>query len=647
MKTGAVTVALAATIGNLLQGWDNATIAGAVLYIKKEFHLETQPTIEGLIVAMSLIGATVITTFSGPVSDTIGRRPMLIISSMFYFISGLVMFWSPNVYVLLIARLLDGFGIGLAVTLVPLYISETAPSDIRGLLNTFPQFTGCIGMCLAYAMVFTLSLRSNASWRMMLGVLSIPSIAYFLLAVFFLPESPRWLVSETSVEEYIISADNELSEDHVEEKDQIKLYGAEEGQSWVAKPVRGQSSLVLASRQGSISHMMDPMVTLFGSIHEKQHEGGSKSLIFPNFGSMFGGDQQHKAENWDVESNHDKGNLSGDESDDHNLRSPLLSHYSTEVDKDVAAPASKGSMLNIRQPSETTNAMGIGGGWQLAYKKTDEGKKSGGLKRIYLHQESGAGSGADSRRKSVTSFAGAGDHGEVVRASALVSRSVLCLDDAAGPNALQSGVFKPPPSTKKGSSWAELSEPAGVGILLANMGIGSESASFLISGVTTFLMLPSVGVAMKLIDIAGRRMLLLATLPILLISLIVLVVSNTIPMRSDIHAVISTISVVVYFCTFVMGFGPIPNTLCSEIFPTRVRGLCIAICALTFWVGDIIVTYTLPVLLTTIGLAGAFAIYAVVCTISWFFVYFRVPETKGMPLEVITEFFAMGAKKTN
>lgn len=713
MTKGAVYVAIAAAIGNMLQGWDNATIAGAVLYIKKEFHLETQPTIEGLIVAMSLIGATVITTFSGSVSDAIGRRPMLVISSMFYFVSGLVMFWSPNVYVLLVARLLDGFGIGLAVTLVPLYISETAPSDIRGLLNTLPQFTGSIGMCLAYTMVFFMSLKSDASWRMMLGVLSLPSIAYFILAVFFLPESPRWLVSkgkmeeaklvlqalrgkedvsgemallveglevggETSVEEYVINADNELSEDHVEEKDEIKLYGAEEGQSWVAKPVRGQSSLVLASRQGSMAaHMIDPMVTLFGSVHEKQNDTGS--MVFPNFGSMFHG-EQHKPDNWDVESNHDKGNLSGDESDDNNLKSPLLSRNSTGVDKDMIAPIAKSSMLNARQPSETTNAMGIGGGWQLAYRKTEDGRKAGGLQRIYLHQEGGA----DNKRGSMASPTGGAGDGDAVRASALVSRSVLCLDAATGQNPIQSGLIKPPTSsTKQGTSWSDLAEPgvkqalivgvgiqilqqfsgingvlyytpqileqAGVGLLLANMGIGSESASFLISGVTTLLMLPSIGVAMKLIDVAGRRALLLRTLPVLIASLIVLVLSNTIHLGSVVHAVVSTISVIVYFCTFVMGYGPIPNTLCSEIFPTRVRGLCIAICALTFWIGDIIVTYTLPVLLTTIGLAGAFGIYAIVCTISWFFVYFRVPETKGMPLEVITEFFAMGAanKKAN
>jgi MFS family permease len=168
--------------------------AGSILYIKKDLALQT--TMEGLVVAMSLIGATVITTFSGPVSDWLGRRPMLIISSVLYFLGSLVMLWSPNVYVLCLARLLDGFGIGLAVTLVPVYISETAPSDIRGSLNTLPQFSGSGGMFLSYCMVFGMSLTAAPSWRVMLGVLSIPSLFYFILTIFFLPESPRWLVSK-------------------------------------------------------------------------------------------------------------------------------------------------------------------------------------------------------------------------------------------------------------------------------------------------------------------------------------------------------------------------------------------------------------------------------------------------------------------
>ena len=166
------------------------------MYIKKEFDLESDPLIEGLIVAMSLIGATVITTFSGAVADSVGRRPMLIASAVLYFVSGLVMLWAPSVYVLLLARLIDGFGIGLAVTLVPLYISETAPTDIRGLLNTLPQFSGSGGMFLSYCMVFGMSLMPTPDWRLMLGVLSIPSLIYFGLTIFYLPESPRWLVSK-------------------------------------------------------------------------------------------------------------------------------------------------------------------------------------------------------------------------------------------------------------------------------------------------------------------------------------------------------------------------------------------------------------------------------------------------------------------
>lgn len=143
----------------------------------------------------------------------------------------------------------------------------------------------------------------------------------------------------------------------------------------------------------------------------------------------------------------------------------------------------------------------------------------------------------------------------------------------------------------------------------------------------------------------GCRRLLLTTIPVLIVALVILVIGNFLSMGSVIHAVISTVCVVVYFCCFVMAYGPIPNILCSEIFPTRVRGLCIAICALVFWVGDIIVTYTLPVMLSSIGLAGIFGIYAIVCIISWIFVFLKVPETKGMPLEVITEFFAIGARQ--
>lgn len=726
---GAVLVALAATIGNFLQGWDNATIAGAVVYIKKELTLGA--SVEGLVVAMSLIGATLVTTCSGSIADSVGRRPMLIMSSMLYFLSGLIMLWSPNVYVLLIARLLDGFGIGLAVTLVPLYISETAPSEIRGSLNTLPQFTGSGGMFLAYCMIFGMSLMTAPSWRLMLGVLSIPSFIYFVLVVLYLPESPRWLVSkgrmveakqvlqklrgiedvsgemallveglavgiEPSIEEYIIGPADELAEDHdlATDKDHIKLYGPEEGLSWVAKPVTGQSSLALVSRQGSMVQqnvpLMDPLVTLFGN--EKLPDTGSmRSMLFPNFGSMISTTDPHaKDDQWDEESLQREGDGypsdDGAYSDD-NLQSPLISRQTTAVETVVPPP--HGSTLSARRHSslmqgnagEGVGSMGIGGGWQLAWKwserEGEDGTKEGGFKRIYLHQEAGPGS----RRGSLVSVPGGDipEDSEYIQAAALVSQPALYSKELMDQHPVGPAMVHPSETVSKGPSWVALLEPgvkralivgiglqilqqfsgingvmyytpqildqAGVGVLLSNFGIASDSASFLISALTNFLMLPSVAIAMRFMDVAGRRTLLLYTIPVLILSLICLVIGNTVNFGSVAHAVISTTCVILYFCFFVTGYGPIPNILCSEIFPTRVRGLCIAICALVFWICDVIVTYTLPVMLNSIGLAGVFGIYAIVCVISWIFIFLRVPETKGMPLEVITEFFAVGARQ--
>ena len=190
----------------------------------------------------------------------------------------------------------------------------------------------------------------------------------------------------------------------------------------------------------------------------------------------------------------------------------------------------------------------------------------------------------------------------------------------------------------------QILKQAGVSVLLASLGLGADSTSILISGLTTLLMLPAIGVAMRLMDVSGRRSLLLWTLPVLIASLVLLVAASVVPMAAAAHAAVATGSVVVYLCCFVMGFGPIPNILCAEIFPTRVRGLCIAICSLAFWLGDIAVTYSLPVMLNWVGLTGVFALYAVVCCLALGFVALRVPETKGLPLEVIIDFFNVGAR---
>nr|AGT16371.1 hexose transporter [Saccharum hybrid cultivar R570] len=583
------------------------------------------------------------------------------------------MLWSPGVHVLLLARLVDGFAIGLAVTLVPVYISETAPPEIRGLLNTLPQFTGSGGMFLAYCMVFSMTLAPQPDWRLMLGVLSLLSLLYLLLTVCYLPESPRWLVSkgrmkeakmlrgrddvagemallveglgtagDTAIEEYIVGPPGPADEN----ANATLLYGPERGMSWVAQPLplgaQGSmlgSAIGLGSRQGSmLDHLKDPVVALLGSVHDLKPPVAADATS--TRGSMLSfHDNKQAPLDWDEE-------IAGGQSDD-DASAPLLDAR---------------GLSSMTGGGDTATTMGIGGGWQLAWKCTD-GPECG-VKRMYLHEEASGG----------------GEDG--VHAAALVSQSALYLHAAKqqGDGDVHGPAFVHPAAvseeTAGGARWRELLEPgvrhalvcgvtmqvlqqfsgingvlyytpqildqAGVSVLLASLGLSADSTSILISGLTTLLMLPTIGVAMRLMDASGRRSLLLWTIPVLIASLAALVAASVVPMAATAHAAVATGSVMVYLCCFVMGFGPIPNILCAEIFPTRVRGLCIAICSLAFWLGDIAVTYSLPVMLRWVGLTGVFGFYAVVCCLALAFVALRVPETKGLPLEVIIEFFNVG-----
>ncbi|RLN12732.1 monosaccharide-sensing protein 2-like [Panicum miliaceum] len=575
-----------------------------------------------------------------------------------------------------------------------------------------------------------MTLGPQPRWRFMLGVLSIPSLAYLALTVLYLPESPRWLVSkgrmkearailqmlrgrddvsgemaplveglgsggDTVIEEYVLGPAAEADAEH-DTRDQVTLYGPEQGLSWVAQQVQGARSSVLgsavelASRQGSMyEQMKDPVVTLLGSVHEKMPEagvagGGSArgSTLFPNLGSMLSvaerpgdWDEENVPPNDDLDEEDEEEYLSDEEGGGAGaLQAPLLSRQSTDVEtrKQQQAAAAEGSTSgssamqrysSVTGGGETASTMGIGGGWQLAWKWTEkvgpDGVKRGGVKRMYLHEGGGGGGGG-----------GESGPGEYVHAAALSPtpafenppETVASKAAAAGPRwhellepgvrrALFCGVMIQILQQFSGINGVlyytpQILDQAGVSVLLASLGLSADSTSILISGLTTLLMLPSIGLAMRLMDVSGRRILLLWTIPVLIASLVVLIVANVVPMATTVHAALSTGSVIVYFCCFVMGFGPIPNILCAEIFPTRVRGLCIAICSLTFLLGDIAVTYSLPVMLSSVGLAGVFGFYAVVCCLALIFVYIKVPETKGFPLEVIIEFFNIGAKAT-
>ncbi|HEX5153532.1 MAG TPA: sugar porter family MFS transporter [Parafilimonas sp.] len=190
---------IVAAVGGLLFGYDTAVVAGAIGFIEKLYNLT--PTMKGWIASCALIGCVIGAMFAGTLSDKIGRKKMLILSGILFAVSsvGIIMPLSLSWFVFF--RLIGGIGIGVASMLAPMYIAEIAPADIRGRLVSVNQLGIVTGILLIYFVNASIAgLHDEAwnistGWRWMFGSGVIPSII-FLIMLFFVPESPRWLASK-------------------------------------------------------------------------------------------------------------------------------------------------------------------------------------------------------------------------------------------------------------------------------------------------------------------------------------------------------------------------------------------------------------------------------------------------------------------
>ncbi len=199
-----VMVALIVALGGFLMGFDASVISGVVSFIGPEFNLA--PFELGWSVASLTLTATLGMMVSGPLSDRFGRKPVLRVAAALFGVSALASAVAPTFVSLVAARMLGGFGVGAALIVAPMYIAEIAPAKIRGRMVSFNQLNIVIGISTAFFSNY-LILRLGASdlgwvralnladwnWRWMLGVEAVPAIVYFL-ALFAVPESPRWLV---------------------------------------------------------------------------------------------------------------------------------------------------------------------------------------------------------------------------------------------------------------------------------------------------------------------------------------------------------------------------------------------------------------------------------------------------------------------
>ncbi len=184
---------LVAATSGLLFGFDIAVINGALLFLRQQFGLTEVQT--EFAASSLLAGCVAGAAIGGWISDRLGRRKVLIYSAVLFAFSSIGAALPRNLTEFTIARLAGGLAIGAASVLAPLYIAEVSPPHIRGRLVSLNQMAIVTGILFAYVVNWTLSWAGPESWRWMFAVAAVPSVL-FLVALFFVPESPRWLTEQ-------------------------------------------------------------------------------------------------------------------------------------------------------------------------------------------------------------------------------------------------------------------------------------------------------------------------------------------------------------------------------------------------------------------------------------------------------------------
>jgi SP family sugar:H+ symporter-like MFS transporter len=208
-KTGfVILITLVATIGGFLFGFDSGVINGTVDGLKLAFHSDSVVT--GFNVASMLLGCAIGAFFAGTLADKMGRRTILIISSIFFTVSA----WGSGIATgsteFVIYRVLGGFAVGAASVLAPAYISEVTPAKFRGTLSSVQQIAIITGLFLSFVSNYIIAHISGGStqmfawgyeaWRWMFWIELVPAVTFFF-ALLFIPESPRYLVASGKKEQ--------------------------------------------------------------------------------------------------------------------------------------------------------------------------------------------------------------------------------------------------------------------------------------------------------------------------------------------------------------------------------------------------------------------------------------------------------------
>ena len=220
-------IATIAAMGGLLFGYDTGVISGALLFIKKLWPLS--PLYQGWIVSSVLVGAVLGSALSGKLTDLYGRRNIIIMTAIIFFIGSICTAFAPSVELLIAGRIIVGLAIGIASFSVPLYIAEISPDNIRGGLVSLNQLAITVGILLSYFVDQGFASFENGwRWMFLAGIVPASILGTGML---FLTDTPRWFMSkgyEDKARLILAKIDNKSNIDEIIEKTR-KNFEAESG----------------------------------------------------------------------------------------------------------------------------------------------------------------------------------------------------------------------------------------------------------------------------------------------------------------------------------------------------------------------------------------------------------------------------------
>lgn len=192
-----ILVAVTASLGGLLSGFDMGVISGALLYINQTWQLTSLE--QGWLVSSAIAGSVIGAAANGFLADLYGRKKIIIATALIFIIGSVMCGCAPTVGWLIFSRVVIGIAVGMISFVAPVYLSEIAPEKIRGRLVTLYQVALTAGILLSY-LINRIFANTEFNWRLMLASGTLPAII-LLTGILFLHDTPRWLISKNKIDE--------------------------------------------------------------------------------------------------------------------------------------------------------------------------------------------------------------------------------------------------------------------------------------------------------------------------------------------------------------------------------------------------------------------------------------------------------------